>query len=779
MSELSGKTQALQVLGFLLIGAASAVCAQPPQGTQPTAAPATQPAKPAQPSAADPIEALLARMTLEEKVGQLSQWPGGTTPTGPKAAAGSEKDIRAGRIGSFIGVWGAETTRRLQKIAVEESRLHIPMLFSYDVIHGLRTIFPTPLAEAASWNPELAQSTARTAAIEATAWGLHWTFAPMVDIARDARWGRVVEGAGEDPFLGAAFAVARVRGFQGGNGRDATNMLATAKHFVAYGAAEAGRDYNVVDVSERALHEVYLPPFRAAVEAGVGSVMTSFNEIAGVPMHAHAGLVRDTLRTGWGFNGVVVSDYTGIKELLMHGVAKDRAEAGELGLRATIDVDMIGNVYLQDVPALVKSGRLPIGLVDDCVRRVLKAKQWLGLFDDPYRYSDTQRETARVLTPEARALSRSAAQQSIVLLKNERSLLPLRKDLGSVAVIGELAMDPNAVLGSWHAFGEPSDAVSVLDGIKRAVSPKTRIVYARGAAPNSTDTSGFTEAEEAARSADVVIAVLGESENQSGEARSRTFLGLPGAQQALLERLHATGKPIVLLVMNGRPLALGWSQQHVPAIVETWYLGTEHGNAVADVLFGDVNPSGKLPVTFPRNVGQAPIYYAHKQTGRPPSPKDPFTSKYIDVAWTPLYAFGHGLSYTEFRYDALQLSATKIGPTDPLKVKVKVKNTGKRAGTEIVQLYLRDDVGSTSRPVQQLRGFERVTLEPGASREVSFTLDQEDYALLDASFGRVVEAGTFTVMVGGSSSEVLRQPFEVTRTVKLDGAGSSIPRMLR
>jgi beta-glucosidase len=733
----------------------------------------------AQNTAADPIAALIARMTLEEKLGQLSQWSGGTTPTGPKAASGSENDIRAGRIGSFLGVWGADSTRRLQEIAVKESRLHIPLLFSYDVIHGLRTIFPVPLAESASFDPALAERTARAAAMEATAWGLHWNYAPMVDIARDARWGRGVEGAGEDPYLGAALAVARVRGFQAGDARDGTRLIATAKHFVAYGAAEAGRDYNSVDVSQRALREVYFPPFRAAVEAGVGSVMTAFNDVSGVPMHAHAELVQGTLRKAWGFHGIVVSDYTGIKELLTHGVARDRAHAGELALRATVDVDMISAIYGNDIAAQVKNGHVPMAQIDAAVRRVLVAKQQLGLFEDPFRYCDAARETARTFTPETRALARESAQESIVLLKNDRQTLPLRKEIATIAVVGALASDQRVVLGNWAALGEPREAVSVLDGIKQAVSPATRVIYARGASPTSTDRSGLDEAVAAARAADVVIAVVGETEDMSGEARSRSWLGLSGAQAALIERVHATGKPVVAVLMNGRPLALGWLHDHVPAIVEGWFLGNEAGHALADVLFGVVNPSGKLPVTFPRSTGQVPLYYAHKNTGRPPSMTDPYTSRYLDVPWTPLYPFGYGLSYTQFRYDVPQLSAAKLGPSDTLTVRVRLQNVGERAGTEVVQLYLRDDVGSTARPVQALRGFERVTLEPREARELTFTLDAEDFALLDDTWQRVVEAGTFTVMVGGNARDVQSQQFEITRSAKLVGPGSAIPRFLR
>ncbi|HEY2733091.1 MAG TPA: glycoside hydrolase family 3 N-terminal domain-containing protein [Polyangiales bacterium] len=734
---------------------------------------------PAHAQSKDSIDALIAKMTLEERAGQLAQWGGGIVPTGPQAAAGSEEDIRRGRVGSFLSVWGADTTRRLQKIAVEETRLHVPLLFSADVIHGFRTIFPVPLAEAATWDVDLAQRCARTAAIEASAYGVHWAYAPMVDIARDPRWGRIVEGAGEDPYLGSAFAVARVRGFQTAPFADATAVLSTAKHFVAYGAAEAGRDYNIVDVSDRTLREIYLPPFRAAVEAGVSAIMPAFNEIAGVPMHANKKLVHDMLRGEWGFGGIVVSDYTGIKELIMHGVSDGAPHAGELAFDASIDIDMMSSIYWADLPALVRSGRIQESALNAAVKRVLEAKQKLGLFDDPYRYSDSKREASRILTPEARALAREAARKSIVLLKNDKALLPLKKDIGTLAVMGALADDGRSVLGSWAAIGEPKDAVGPLAGIRQAVSAKTKILYARGAAPIGEDTSGFDEAVRVAREADAVVMVLGESEAMSGEASNRSFLGLPGAQQALLERVQATGKPLVVVLMNGRPLALPWLVEHVPAIVESWFAGVEAGHGLADILFGDANPSGKLPVSFPRNVGQVPIYYDHKRTGRPPSAADHYTSKYLDVAWTPQFSFGYGLSYTRFAYDPPRLSAQKIGPTDSLTVRVTVHNTGSRAGTEVVQLYLRDDVATFTRPVEALRGFARVELAPGASRELTFTLDQEDFALLDADFQRVVEPGTFTVFVGGNSVDVQSAQFSVTRSAKLAGLGSAIPRFMR
>jgi beta-glucosidase len=726
---------------------------------------------------AQQIESLIARMTLEEKLGQLSQWSGGLTLTGPLAAAGSEEDIRKGRVGSFLGISGTEATLRLQHIAVDETRMHLPLLFAFDVIHGFRTTFPIPLAEAASWDVGLAERCARAAANEASASGISWVFAPMVDIARDPRWGRVVEGAGEDPYLGSAFAAARVRGFQDGPVGEPSSVLATAKHFVAYGAVEAGRDYNPVDISERTLREVYLPPFQAAVENGVGSVMTSFNEVDGVPMHANAGLVRDALRKRLGFGGVVVSDYTGIKELMAHGVAADRAEAGRLALEATIDVDMVSSIYVQDLPALIRSHQLPQKLVDAAVRRVLRAKQQLGLFKDPYRFSDPAREKAQTLTPEARALAREAGDKAIVLLKNDK-VLPLARDLGRVLVVGALANSGRSSLGAWSALGRPEDVVSVLDGIRGAVSQRTQVMYARGADATSDDRSGIAEAVVQAKHADVVIAVVGETNDQNGEARSRSKLGLPGAQLELVQQLMAAGRPVVVVLMNGRPLTLG-ELQDAPAIVEAWALGVEMGHSVADVLFGAVNPSGKLPITFPRAVGQEPLYYAHKNSGRPPSATDPYTSKYIDVPWTPLYPFGYGLSYTTFTYDAPRLSSERIGPEDTLNVSVMVTNTGKRAGEEIVQLYLRDDVASITRPVERLRGFARVALQPGASQRVEFSLDREDFAMLDAKLAPVVEKGAFTVFVGGNSRDVQSAHFEVTKSLQLKAPPPATPKFMR
>ncbi|WFC40514.1 beta-glucosidase BglX [Pseudoxanthomonas sp. SE1] len=710
------------------------------------------------------VDALLAKMTVEEKLGQLNQPPGVGNNTGPAAMAGSEDQIRRGEIGSYLGTQGAVLTCRLQRIAVEQSRLGIPLLFGYDVIHGHRTVFPVPLGESASFDPVEVQHAARVAAIEASAHGIHWTYAPMVDISRDPRWGRVVEGAGEDPYLGSVLAAARVRGFQGDDLRAPDAVLATAKHFVAYGAAEAGRDYNVADISERTLHELYLPPFKAAVDAGAQSIMAAFNEIAGVPMHAHQPLIEDLLRKQWDWDGLLVSDYTGVMELMPHGVAADREQAGSLGLRAGVDVDMVSQIYLKDLPAAVKAGRVPMAQVDASVRRVLNAKYRLGLFDDPYRSctDDGARERALTLTPEHRADARRMAQKSLVLLENDNQVLPLAKSVRTLAVIGPLADHRRAMLGNWAVAGREEDAVTPLEGLKAALGDRTRLVVAKGAEIDSQDTRGFADAVAAAKQADAVVMFLGEHPDMSAEANNRTSLDLPGVQEQLALAVAATGKPVVVVLLNGRPLSIGGLKGKVPAILEAWFPGIEGGHAIADVLFGDVNPSAKLPITFPHNVGQVPIYYAHKNTGRPPRMEEKYTSKYLDVPWTPLYAFGHGLSYTTFRYDAPVVSSATLKP-DALeqRVSVRVTNTGKRAGEEVVQLYVRDDVASVTRPVKQLRGFQRVSLQPGESKTLTFTLGFDDLAMYDARMQQVVEPGTFTVFVGGSSDRTQQAEFRV------------------
>jgi beta-glucosidase len=704
------------------------------------------------------VDSLLARMTLEEKLGQLNVIAGDhDTATAAQLAL-----VRAGRVGGFLGVAGATATHEAQRVAVEESRLKIPLLFGYDVIHGYRLIFPIPLAEASSWDTATAARTAALAAVEAAAAGVNWTYAPMVDIARDPRWGRIAEGAGEDPELGSAFAAARVRGFQGPNDTlGPGKVLATAKHFAAYGGAEGGRDYNTVDVSERTLREVYLPPFRAAVAEGAGSIMSAFNEIGGVPSTANRWLLTDVLRGEWGFRGVVVSDWTSVKELQAHGVAGSPTAAGALALQAGVDMDMQSNIYADDLSAVVRAGGLPEATVDEAVSRVLRAKIRLGLFKDPYRPAGHEEGTSVPFTTVARRVARTMATEAIVLLKNDRGRLPLTRRATRVAVIGPLAASREDPLGPWHARGDSTDVVSVLAGLRERAPRGSVVRYARGCGATDTSTAGFPEAIAVARRSDVAILVLGETDGMSGEAASRSTLDLPGVQERLLEAIVRTGTPVVLVLMNGRPLALPWAAEHVPAIVETWFLGVETGHAVADVLYGDVNPSGKLPVTVPRSVGQVPIYYNHTNTGRPYSPADHFTSQYLDLPSMPLYPFGYGLSYTRFEYSTFGLAATRIGLRDTLRAHVRVRNAGTRAGTEVVQLYVHDEVASVTRPVRQLADFRRVSLGPGESQTVELAIPPQRLGLYDLEMKFVVEPGWFRVYVGPSSVEGLESRFEV------------------
>lgn len=747
------------------VGSAPSVSGAPTVSSEPTvsSAPVTGTAAASTSDGAGSVEqrfvdSVLALMTLTEKLGQLNQLSGAGDPTGPGSRTVRREQIRRGEIGSFLNVTGADTTRALQRLAMEETRLRIPLLFAHDVIHGFRTTFPVPLAEASSWDPVAAEQGARIAAVEAAAHGVAWTFAPMVDIARDPRWGRVVEGSGEDPYLGAVFAVARVRGFQGTSLRARDAIAATAKHFAAYGAAEGGRDYNVADISERSLRDVYLPPFHAAVCAGAATLMASFNEVGGVPAHASRQLATDILRGEWKFDGLVVSDWTGIGELLNHGIAADSGAAGALGIHAGVDVDMVSEIYLRHLPARAQDGRVSMTEIDEAVRRMLRLKYRLGLFEDPYARHDAARERAVTLTAEHRAAARDVARRSIVLLKNNGAVLPLRKDLGTLAVIGALAVDSGAALGNWSALGRHTDAVPPLDGIRRAVSPRTTVLYAKGADVRGADTSGFADAVRAAQRADAVVLVIGETPDMSAEAESRAFIELPGVQQRLVDVVRTAGKPTVVVLMNGRPLAIQPLHESVPAIVETWFLGVETGNAVADVLFGDVNPGGKLPVTFPRAVGQIPIYYSHKNTGRPAS-NEKYTSKYRDLPSSPLYPFGFGLSYTSFRYGAPRIGARTIGPADTLRVQVDVTNSGQRAGDEVVQLYVQDVVGSVTRPLKQLLGFRRLALRPGETSTVTFRVAARDLAFHDLSMRRVIEPGAYRVFVGGSSADTKEVDF--------------------
>src|SRR2546430_1566171 len=631
----------------------------------------------AQRPAAEPkIDSLLARMTLEEKLGQLNQLSVDQQPTAEQTDL-----VRKGLVGSLFNLTGAAATHDAQHIAVTESRLHIPLIFGQDVIHGYRTIFPIPLGEAASWDPEAVEAAAHVAAKEAAAAGVHWTFAPMVDIARDPRWGRIAEGSGEDPYLGSALAAARVRGFQGKAPRAPDAVLATVKHFAAYGGAEGGRDYNTVDLSDRTLREVYLPPYRAGIDAGAGTVMASFNEIGGIPSTASPWLMTTVLRREWGFKGFVVSDWTAVAELLNHGVAGTSADAGKLALEAGVDMDMVSRIYVDDLPAPVRAGRIPIAVVNEAVRRVLSAKAALGLFDDPYHGATVEREQAALLAPAHRQLARRVAEESIVLLKNDAQRLPLAASVKTIAVIGPLADDKVSALGSWAGRGDPRDAVTPLEGIK-ARADSVSVVYEKGCGITDTATAGFAGAIAAAKQADVAVLVLGEAGDMSGEAASRADIDLPGVQPRLLEAIQATGTSVVLVVMSGRPLTIPWAAEHVPAIVESGFLRVEDGPALAAVLFGDVSPSGKLPATFPRSVGQIPLYYNHKNTGRPTGP-DKYTSKYIDLPVTPLFPFGHGLSYTTFSYSDLRLSAPRITPTGTLRASVSVTNTGSREAAEV------------------------------------------------------------------------------------------------
>ena len=699
------------------------------------------------------VDSLLALMTLDEKVGQLVQYSG--------TSAEKEKLLRQGKIGSFLNIVGARATRELQLIAVEETRMKIPLIFGLDVIHGYRTTFPIPLATSCSWDLGMIEKSERIAAVEATAAGQNWTFSPMVDIARDPRWGRIAEGAGEDPFLGAAVAYARVRGLQGSELQSPTSLLACAKHFAAYGGAEGGRDYNTVDIPERTLREIYLPPFKAAVDAGAGSLMCSFNEIAGIPNSANRKLLTDILRGEWKFGGFVVSDWNSIGELIPHGVAANLKDAAVLGLKAGVDMDMEADAYHDFLATAAKEGSVSEAELNEAVRRVLRMKFRIGLFDNPYKNCDPEREKRDLLTASHREAARAMAQRSIVLLKNNDRFLPLSKATKTIAVIGPLADDKGSPLGPWHTQGKPEDVISVLEGIKSKIGVTARVVHARGCEVEKPATDGFAEALNIARTADVVVAVVGETETMSGEAASRSHLGLPGSQEDLVRALQATGKPLVVTLMNGRPLAIEWIAQNVLAILETWFLGVEAGDAIADVLFGDYNPSGKLTTSFPRTTGQVPIYYNHKRTGRPASDSLHYTSKYIDLENTPLFPFGYGLSYTSFTYSQLELSSKTLKEGGNLLVNVTVKNTGNRSGEEIVQLYTGDEVASVTRPVKELKGFQKITLSPGESRRIQFTLTAEHLKFYDRNMKWTIEPGAFSVYVGPNSAEGLESRFDV------------------
>ncbi len=720
------------------------------------------------------INDLMNRMTLEEKIGQLNLLSVGFDVTGPQLSKDAETEIRQGLAGGVFNTYTPVAVQKLQSLAVSKSRLGIPLLFGYDVIHGHKTIFPIPLGLSCTWNPDLIKRSARIAAEEATADGLSWTFSPMVDIARDPRWGRIAEGAGEDPYLGAQIASAMVRGYQGGDLSRSNSLMACVKHFALYGAAEAGRDYNTVDMSRLKMYQYYLPPYRAAVEAGVGSVMTAFNEINGVPATANHWLLTDLLRRQWGFQGFVVSDYTAVSEMTAHGMGDLRKDA-ELALKAGMDMDMVSETYLKYLPGLVEDGEIPETMINQACRRILEAKYKLGLFADPYRGCTEERAHTEILTPENLKAAREFAEQSFVLLKNNRQILPLKKS-GVIALVGPLADDQRNVLGSWHAAGNWRQAISVQTGISNVAGSAVTILHAKGA--NLIDDPALratlkafgedipvdprspqemiAEAVAVSARADVVVAVLGESSGMSGEAASRSSIGLPESQERLLQALVKTGKPLVLVLMNGRPLTLTWEAEHCGAILETWFGGTEAGNAVADVLFGDYNPSGKLTATFPRNVGQIPIYYNHKNTGRPykGDPDYKYVSRYLDVPNDPLFSFGYGLSYTTFSYGDIKLNKTSLVGDETLLASVSVTNTGERAGEETVQLYLTQPVASVTRSVEDLRGFQKIRLQPGESKEVTFRITPEDLKFYNSKLKYDWEPGDFIIRIGGGSSQL-------------------------
>ena len=715
----------------------------------------------------DQIDSLLEAMTLEEKVGQLNQL-NGTDQTGPAVNdVDLEAEIQSGRVGSVLNVDGLENRRRYQELAVEESRLGIPLLYGFDVVHGYRTIFPIPLGEAASWNPEAVRASASVAATEAAAAGIHWTFAPTADVARDARWGRSMESNGEDPYLGRQLTEARVRGFQGDDLRATDTVLACAKHFAAYGGVEAGREYNTVSISESALRDVHLPPFEAAVDAGVGTLMNAFTIHDRIPAGASGHLVSDVLKNEWGFDGFVVSDWNSFREFIYHGVAADEREAATLAIEAGSDMDMVGHVFTAELVGLVEEGHVREALVDDAVRRILRTKHLLGLFDDPYRYFDEEREASVVLGDDHREAARDVARESIVLLKNDDGVLPL--DQGDeLAVVGALADSADDVIGDWRARGDPADAVSVLDGVTDALEAgevDTEVRYAKGYERSGEVPDALRdEAVDAVSEADVAVVVVGETWELSGECSSRSEIDLPGEQRSLLRSLVDTGTPVVAVLMNGRPLSIPWTDEHVPAILETWFLGTEAGNAVADVLFGEHNPSGRLPMSFPRTVGQAPIYYNHLPTGRPAEfAEEGWSTSYLDVPNDPLYSFGHGLSYTSFAYSDLELSAETIGMDETLSASVTVENVGDVAGSEVVQLYTHDLVGSRSRPVKELTRFEKISLEPRKSRKITFELGSDDLAFWTADEEMAAEPGAFEVQVGRAADDIrLTDRFELT-----------------
>ena len=721
-------------------------------------------------------DSVLALMTLEEKIGQLNLPAAGDITTGQATSANIAEKIKAGQVGGLFNVKSAGKIKDIQRVAVEDSRLGIPMLFGMDIIHGYETMFPIPLGLSCSWDTALIERTARIAAEEASADGICWTFSPMVDISRDPRWGRVSEGSGEDPYLGSQIARAMVRGYQGDDLSEGNTLLACVKHFALYGAIEAGRDYNTVDMSRLEMYNAYFPPYQAAVEAGVGSVMTSFNEVDGIPASANRWLMTDVLREQWGFDGFVVTDYTAVNEMTAHGLGNLKTVSAK-ALRAGVDMDMVGEGFLTTLQVSLEEGEITEAHIDEACRRILIAKFALGLFDDPYRYCRAEEVEKVVFSAERRREARAVAAQSLVLLKNENKVLPLKKT-GKIALVGPLAQNKENMPGTWSVAANFSESVSPYDGLVRAVGDSATIVYARGAnivedsllesrvsifgKPTYRDARPaqemIDEALEVSQDADVIVAAVGEAAEMSGESASRTDINLPESQRKLLEALVATGKPVVMVLFTGRPLSITWANRHVPAIVNAWFPGTEAGDAIADVLFGRVNPSGKLSATFPQNVGQIPLYYNHKNTGRPLPEGEwfqKFRSNYLDVSNEPLYPFGYGLSYTTFDYGELQLSKTELQGDETLTATVEVANSGEYDGGEVVQLYIRDVVGSITRPVKELKGFRKVSIKQGETQTVSFDITPRDLKFYNYDLDYVWEPGEFEIMVGGSSEDVV------------------------
>ncbi|WEK70641.1 MAG: beta-glucosidase BglX [Candidatus Chryseobacterium colombiense] len=705
------------------------------------------------------VTELLSKMTLEEKVGQLVQYSGFEYATGPQNSNSASvlNEIKQGKVGSMLNVAGAEETRKFQQLALQ-SRLRIPLLFGQDVIHGYRTTFPVNLGQAASWDLGLIEKSERIAATEASAYGIHWTFAPMVDIARDPRWGRVMEGSGEDTYLGTQIGLARVRGFQGKGLGNLDAIMACAKHFAAYGAAVGGRDYNSVDMSLRQLNETYLPPFKAAAEAGVATFMNSFNDINGIPATANKYILRDLLKGKWNYKGFVVSDWGSIGEMVPHGYAKDNKEAAEKAILAGSDMDMESRAYMAELPKLVQEGKVDPKFIDEAARRILIKKFEMGLFDDPYRFSDEKRQKEQLNNQENRKFGREFGSKSIVLLKNQNNILPLSRSTKTIALIGPFGKETSANHGFWSiAFKDDNQRIiTQFDGIKNQLDKNSTLLYAKGANVDDQDKSMFAEAVETAKKADVVIMTLGEGPAMSGEAKSRSNIHFSGVQEDLLKEIAKAGKPIVLMINAGRPLVFDWAADHIPAIMYTWWLGTEAGNSIADVLFGTVNPGGKLPMTFPRTEGQIPVYYNHYNTGRPAKNNTDrnYVSAYIDLDNDPKFPFGFGLSYTQFKYSDMNLSSINLKGNQTLKISVNVANTGKYDGEEVVQLYIRDLFGKVVRPVKELKSFQKVFIKKGESKTVTFNLTPENLKFYDDDLNFDWESGEFDIMIGTDSQNV-------------------------